>query len=82
MHQLYDDKPDLHILMMSNYCEEQYVIKVLTEGASGYLAKGNAPEELIPAIRQVASGKKSITPAFSEKWILSTEPNPEVPQQN
>ena len=81
LQQLHDGKPNLNILMMSNYCEEQYVVKVLTEGASGYLAKGNAPEELIPAIRQVASGKKFITSAFADKWILSTEPNLDVSQQ-
>jgi DNA-binding NarL/FixJ family response regulator len=59
--------------MMSNYCEEQYVNRVLREGASGYLAKDNAPEELIPAIRQVASGRKFVTSAFAEKWIPNME---------
>src|SRR5262245_47763940 len=67
LHQLHLDKPDLHVLMLSNYCEEQYVSKVLTAGAAGYLAKDSAPEELIPAIRQVAAGEKFVTAAFSEK---------------
>jgi DNA-binding NarL/FixJ family response regulator len=37
------------------------------------LAKDNAPEELIPAIRQVASGRKFVTSAFAEKWIPNME---------
>jgi DNA-binding NarL/FixJ family response regulator len=75
LHQLHREKPELHVLMLSDYCEEQYVTRVLFEGASGFLAKDSASEELIPAIRQVASGKRFVTSALPAKWSAGTEPN-------
>ena len=74
LHQLHHDKPHLPILILSDYCEEQYVIKVLTEGACGYLAKGSVSEELIPALRQVAAGKRFITAVLPRKWTSDSEP--------
>lgn len=65
--QLKSEKPDLPILMLSMYPEEQYAIRTLKAGASGYLAKESAPEELIAAIRKVCQGGKYVTSSLAEK---------------
>ena len=52
--QLKKEKPDLPILMLSIYPEEQYAIRTIKAGVSGYLTKDSAPEELVEAIRKVA----------------------------
>jgi two-component system invasion response regulator UvrY len=61
--------PKLPVLILSVYPEDQYAIRVLKAGASGYLTKDSAPEELIKAMKQVLLGKKYITPAVAEKLI-------------
>ena len=59
-------KPALPILMLSMYPEEQYASRVLREGASGYIAKGSLPSDLVTAIRKVARGKKYISESLAE----------------
>lgn len=65
--QLRSIRPQLPVLVLSIYPEEQYAVRVLKAGASGYLTKESAPEELISAIRKVSSGRKYITPSLAEK---------------
>lgn len=60
-------KPDLPVLILSMYPEEQYAIRTLRAGASGYLTKESASDELIEAIRKVAAGRKYITTSLAEK---------------
>ncbi len=62
-------KPELPILILSIYPEDLYAIRVLKAGASGYLNKNSAPEELITAIQRISLGKKYITPEIAEKLI-------------
>ena len=52
---------------MSMYPEDQYALRVLKAGASGYLGKDNIHEDIIKAIRTVLLGKKFITPSVAEK---------------
>jgi two-component system invasion response regulator UvrY len=59
--------PKLPVLILSMYPEDQYAIRVLKAGASGYLNKDMAPEELVNAINRVLSGRKYITPSVAEK---------------
>ncbi len=59
-------KPALKIIILSMYSEEQYAIRSLRLGASAYITKANATEELVKAIEVVASGKKYITPGVAE----------------
>jgi two-component system, NarL family, invasion response regulator UvrY len=66
LHQIKLSKPSLPVLILSMYPEEQYAIRVLKAGASGYLNKEVAPAQLITAIRQILSGRKYITPAVAE----------------
>jgi DNA-binding NarL/FixJ family response regulator len=56
--QLKMEQPHLPVLVLSMYPEEQYAKRMLKAGASGYLLKDSAPEELCNAVLQVLSGKK------------------------
>jgi len=60
-------KPKIPILILSMFPEEQYAIRVMRSGASGYLTKESAPEELIKALRTIAGGKKYIHPSLAEQ---------------
>ncbi len=68
-------KPHMPILMLSMYPEEQYAVRAFKAGASGYLTKQNAPEELLQAISRVLSGRKYVSTAMAEKLAgdLSTD---------
>ncbi|MDT8273598.1 MAG: response regulator transcription factor [Desulfomonilia bacterium] len=67
------------VLVLSMYPEEQYAIRVLKSGAAGYLSKSSAPEELISAIRKVASGGKYISPAVAEQLSFELDRDPDRP---
>ena len=60
-------KSSLHILILSTFPEEQYAVRALKSGASGYLTKESLPEELIAAIRKVSGGGKYVSAALAEK---------------
>ncbi|HXX57768.1 MAG TPA: response regulator transcription factor [Thermodesulfovibrionales bacterium] len=60
-------RPGLAVLMLSMHPEELYALRALRTGAAGYLTKESVPDELIHAIRQVASGKKYIRPLFAQR---------------
>ncbi|HSY61883.1 MAG TPA: response regulator transcription factor [Cytophaga sp.] len=64
-------KPNLPVLILSIFPEELYAVRVLKAGASGYLNKNSAPEELITAIQRISLGKKYITPEIAEKLLTS-----------
>jgi len=72
-------KPDLPVLILSMYPEEQYAVRTLRAGASGYLTKESASVELIRAIREVARGKKYITMSLAEKIAVSWETKRDKP---
>ncbi len=65
--QIKEEFPKLAVLILSMYPEDQYAIRVLRAGASGYLNKEGAPEELIKAVRQILEGRRYISPAVAEK---------------
>jgi DNA-binding NarL/FixJ family response regulator len=60
-------KPDLPVLVLSMHPEDQYGVRVLRAGASGYLTKESAPEELGDAVRKVLAGGHYVSPALAEK---------------
>lgn len=64
--QVKKDRPELAVLMLSMHREDQYAIRALKAGASGYLTKQSAPRELVTAIRQVASGQKYVSAALAQ----------------
>ena len=57
----------LPVLILSIHPEEQYAVRVLKAGASGYLSKDMAPDELVNAVQRVMLGKKYITASIAEK---------------
>lgn len=69
--QIRSDGNKTNILILSVQPEDQYAIRVLKAGASGFLNKDSAPEELLNAVRVVMSGKKYISAAIAEKLAQS-----------
>ena len=63
---IHKEFPNLPVLMLSLYPEDQYAVRALRSGAMGYLNKSSAPEKLIEAVTRVASGKKFISPEVSQ----------------
>ncbi len=61
------EKPGLPVLVLSMYPEEQYAVRALKDGASGYLTKESAPDELIAAIRRVSAGRKYVSATLAER---------------
>jgi two-component system invasion response regulator UvrY len=64
--QIKQEKPKLPVLFLSVYPEDQYAVRLLKAGASGYLTKESAPESLVKAIRTAAEGRRYISPAVAE----------------
>ena len=64
--QLKKEFPRLPVLMLSMHPEEHYAVRAIKSGAAGYLTKQSAPGLLVTAIRQVASGKRFISPSLAE----------------
>ncbi|MDP2695392.1 MAG: response regulator transcription factor [Gallionella sp.] len=64
------EKPKLAILVLSMHKEEQYAIRALKAGALGYLTKESAPDQLVAAIRKVASGGAFISSGVAERLAL------------
>jgi two-component system invasion response regulator UvrY len=60
-------RPTLPVLILSMYAEEQYAVRVLKEGASGYLTKESVPSELIRAIRKATQGGRYISDSLGER---------------
>lgn len=60
-------RPRLPVIVLSMHGERQFVIRALKEGASAYLTKERAPEELFRAIRAVMAGKRYISEALAEQ---------------
>jgi len=77
--QLKKEKPGLHILILSVHSEEQYAMRSIKAGASGYLTKASAPEELIAAIQKVSQGEKYITLSLANKLALDIKKDFEKP---
>jgi DNA-binding NarL/FixJ family response regulator len=65
--QLKYERPKLPVLMLSMHPEEQYAVRALRAGASGYLTKESAPDELVGAIRKVSAGGKYVSASLAER---------------
>jgi DNA-binding NarL/FixJ family response regulator len=71
--QLKIDKPKLPVIVLSVHPEDQYAMRVLKAGASGYVTKASAPDELVNAIRKVCRGGKYISPTIAEKLAFQLD---------
>ncbi len=82
LQQIKQNHPKLPVLILSIHSEEHYAIRVLKAGASGYLNKDLAPEELVKAVNCVLAGKRYITASIAEKLASSLDLNSEkVPHE-
>ncbi|MFY9399628.1 MAG: response regulator transcription factor [Desulfomonilia bacterium] len=66
-------RPRLPVLILSMHPEEQYAVRALRAGASGYLTKASAAHELIGAIRKVSRGGKYVTTSLAEKLAVALD---------
>ncbi|HLE28328.1 MAG TPA: response regulator transcription factor [Anaerolineales bacterium] len=67
------EKPDQPVLILSMHAEDQFAVRLLKAGASGYLTKESVPEELIKAIRKVVAGGKYVSPALAERLAFEMD---------
>jgi two-component system invasion response regulator UvrY len=64
------DMPQLPVLILSLHPEDQYALRMIKAGASGYVTKESASEQLIFAIRKVASGGRYMSMPLAEKLVF------------
>jgi two-component system invasion response regulator UvrY len=64
--QIIDGNSGVKVLILSMYPEDQYAVRLMKAGASGYMTKDAAPDQLIEAIRNVVAGKKHISSSLAE----------------
>jgi len=72
------EKPKLPVLVLSMYPEDQYAFRALKAGASGYLTKMTAADQLVDAIRTITRGRKYITPELAESLAESFDRDTEI----
>jgi len=71
--------PGTQVLVLSMHPEDRYAIRALKGGASGYITKDSAPEELVKAIRTITGGGKYISTPLAEELVERLKPGTEVP---
>ena len=59
-------RPKLPVLVLSMHPEDQFAVRVLKAGASGYMTKESAPEELVGAIKKIVTGGRHVSPQLAE----------------
>jgi len=69
------ERPKLPILIFSMHPEEQYAVRAIRAGASGYLSKDGDSELLLPAVRKVAAGGVFVSPKLAELLATDVSPN-------
>ncbi|MGO8995733.1 MAG: response regulator [Polyangiaceae bacterium] len=65
--EIHRDRPELPVLILTVYSEEQYALRAVRAGAAGFLTKESAPDKLIEAVRKLASGGRFVTAALAER---------------
>lgn len=79
LQQIKQIQPKVPVLILSIHPEEQYALRVLKAGASGYLSKDMAPDELVNAVQRVMLGKKYITASIAEKLASTLDQDSNKP---
>lgn len=75
-----ESHPHIRVLVVSMFAEDQYALRSLRAGASGYLNKAGDPNELVEAVRVVATGRRYVTPTVSEMLVDQlSKPSTEAP---
>jgi two-component system invasion response regulator UvrY len=68
--QVHRERPDLPVLVLTVYPEEQFAVRALRAGASGYLVKETAADELVCAIRKVSGGGRYVSATLAERLAI------------
>ena len=68
-------QPKLPVLILSMYPEAQFAVRALRHGASGYVNKQTAPEELVSAVKKVLAGGRYVSPALGEQLVTEVQGN-------
>lgn len=71
--QLRAEHPNLPVLILTMYPEEQYAVRALRAGAAGYLVKDSGPEELVSAVQKVASGGRYVSMRAAESLAFEVQ---------
>ncbi|MGC3981762.1 MAG: response regulator transcription factor [Steroidobacteraceae bacterium] len=79
LRQVHASYPDTRVLILSGFPEKQYAVNVLRAGASGYLNKEMAPEELLAAVKTVLAGKRYVSPALAELLVTELDHDSDKP---
>lgn len=77
--QVRKETPAIAVLILTMHREDQYAIRSLKAGAAGYLNKQSAPAELVNAIRQVATGRKYVSPTLAQELANQVNEEREAP---
>jgi DNA-binding NarL/FixJ family response regulator len=77
---IHEAYPDIHVLMLTTFDDDIYVVEALNHGAAGYLLKDIPPEELIVSLRAVCSGSIIISPQVANK-VLRTREGDTAPEE-
>jgi DNA-binding NarL/FixJ family response regulator len=80
LRQIQSDFPRVRVLVLSGLPEKQYAMSVLRAGASGYLPKDAAPEQLIKAVHTVLAGRRYVSPEVAELLVAGMDQDPGSPQ--
>jgi len=76
------ERSDLRVLVLSMHDEQQYAVRAIRAGASGYLTKDTVAKQLVAAIEKIASGGMFITPAVAEALAIGLQtPTEELPHK-
>lgn len=73
------EKPKLKVLVLSMHSERQYAVRALQAGASGYLTKESAADQLVAAIRRIAAGGAYVSAETAERLALGLDPGRDGP---
>lgn len=76
LHRLKQQRPELRVLVLTMYPEDQYAVTLLESGASAYLSKDRPASELLEAIRRVATGARYVTQTIAAVRGPSAAPAP------
>lgn len=68
--QMKEEKPGLRVLVLTMHSEEQYAVRALKAGASGYLTKESAADQLVTAIRRIAAGGAFVSPETAQRLAV------------
>jgi DNA-binding NarL/FixJ family response regulator len=74
-------RPKLPVLILSMHSEDQFAVRSLKAGASGYMTKENVPEELVKAIKKVLAGGRYVSATLAEKLAFELDAQARPPHE-